>query len=542
MTITAPAISAPWAISSPSVAVVEPLDDQRELQADQDEERRVEEEDQDLPDRVPLDPGGRSRELGGEAAHVDADRHGGEHAGDADRLGRQVREVGGDEGDRDLDRRVVEPAAHGGDDRADADADRDPADRADDELAARLQQAEAAGDDGRHRELVGDEGGAVVDQALALDDRDDPVRDAQLAADRGRRDGIGGRDDRAEDERRRPVEAEHVVGDGGDADHRRQDEPDRKQRDRPDVSAKLAKRREERRRVEDRRQEDQEDEVRVELDLRRARHERRARRRRSPAGSGTGSAGTALRRAAGPSPARDERQRNLEMQAQADGVERLVAAEHRDRVAGCERSHAVARRVRGRADVGEEHAPRGVQQLLWDARLALVHVEPRGADLAGSRAPARAPPSPRACPRAVLTRTAWALIRSSSAAADQMAGRLAAGSMEAHDVRALQELGELDLLGAQLPLGIRLRRAGRVEDRAGERADQLRVAPPDPPEPDDAEGARRSARGRASRPDPSPSSGPREGVSSASRARRAAATVRPRPARRSRSSARRGCS
>ena len=61
-------------------AIVEPLDDQRELQADQDEERGVEEEDQDLPDGDPLDPGGRGRELGGEPAHVDADGHGGEHA------------------------------------------------------------------------------------------------------------------------------------------------------------------------------------------------------------------------------------------------------------------------------------------------------------------------------------------------------------------------------------------------------------------------------------------------------------------------------
>ena len=63
------------------------------------------------------------------------------------------------------------------------------------------------------------------------------------------------------------------MSDGGDADHRRQDEPDRKQRDRTDVPAKLAKRREERGRVEERRQQDEQDQVRLELDLGGARHE-----------------------------------------------------------------------------------------------------------------------------------------------------------------------------------------------------------------------------------------------------------------------------
>ncbi len=256
--------------------VVEALDDQRKLEADEHEERRVEEEDQDLPDGVSLDPGGRGRQLGGEATHVDADGHRGEDARDADRLSREIREVGGGQGDRDLDGRVVEPAPDRGDDRADADADRDAADRADHELAACLEQAEAAGHDGGDRELVRDQRRAVVDEALALDDRDDPVRDTELAPDGGRRDRVGGGDDRAQDERGRPVESQGEVRHRRDADHRRQDEADRQQGDRPDIPAKLAKRREERRRVQDRRQEDEQDEVGFEGNLGRAGHERRA--------------------------------------------------------------------------------------------------------------------------------------------------------------------------------------------------------------------------------------------------------------------------
>ena len=79
----------------------------------------------------------------------------------------------------------------------------------------------------------------------------------ELPADRSRGDGVGGRDDCSEDERGRPVETERVVGDCGNSDHRRKDESDRQQGDRPDVAAKLPKRREERRRIEDQRQQDE---------------------------------------------------------------------------------------------------------------------------------------------------------------------------------------------------------------------------------------------------------------------------------------------
>ena len=115
--ITVAAISAPSAISAGAQAV-DPVDDGRQLQADEHEERRVEQEGDDLPDGVALDPGRRRGQPRGQPAHVDADGDRGEDAGDPERLGRQVGEVGGEQGDRDLDRRVVEPAADGRDDRA----------------------------------------------------------------------------------------------------------------------------------------------------------------------------------------------------------------------------------------------------------------------------------------------------------------------------------------------------------------------------------------------------------------------------------------
>ena len=76
-------------------------------------------------------------------AHVDADRDRGEHGGDVQRLGREVGEVAAEQGDRDLERRVVEPPADLPDQPADGEADRDAADDAGDEREPGLAEREA---------------------------------------------------------------------------------------------------------------------------------------------------------------------------------------------------------------------------------------------------------------------------------------------------------------------------------------------------------------------------------------------------------------
>ena len=189
---------------------------------------------------------------GREAAHVDAHGDRGQDARGADGLGRQVGEVGGKERDRHLHGRVVQSPPDSRDGGADRDADRDAAKGADDELAARLHQAEAPGDHGGHGEPVGDQRRSVVDQGLALDDRHDPPRHAKPASDRGCRDRIGRRDDRSQHERLGPAEPQQAVGRGRDRDHGRQHQPNGQQPDRPDVATQLAQGREEGRRVEQR--------------------------------------------------------------------------------------------------------------------------------------------------------------------------------------------------------------------------------------------------------------------------------------------------
>ena len=199
---------------------------------------------------------------------VDAGRHRGQDRRDAERLGRQVGEVRRDQRDRDLRRRVVQRLAQPGDDVADGDADRDADDRVEDEAPARLGQREAPGDRGRDRELVGDERRRVVDQRLALDDRHVAPRGADPRGDRRRRDGIGGRHDGAQHEGRLPRHAvDELVGDERHAHHREDHEADGEQADLAEVVAQLAQRGEEGRGVEQRRQDDDEHDVGVELDV-----------------------------------------------------------------------------------------------------------------------------------------------------------------------------------------------------------------------------------------------------------------------------------
>jgi hypothetical protein len=142
------------------------------------------------------------------------------------------------------------------------------------ETARRLGQREAARDDGDDGEAVGDERGAVVDEALALDQRDQPAGKTQSSSDRGSRCRVRGRDDRSEHEGLGPAEAgDHGVGDDRDRQHRGQHEADGEERDRANVRAELPQRREEGRPVQEGRQDRDQHEVGSELDARHAGHE-----------------------------------------------------------------------------------------------------------------------------------------------------------------------------------------------------------------------------------------------------------------------------
>ena len=135
-------------------------------------------------------------------------------------------------------------------------------------------ERERAGDDRSDGELEEDERGAVVDEALALDDRDRATRHAEPARDRRRGDRVGRRDDRAEHECRRPTRGRSRSG--SDRDRRpssRSTSPIASSEIGSDVPPQLAQAGVEGGRVEERRQDADEHDVRRQRDVRHARRE-----------------------------------------------------------------------------------------------------------------------------------------------------------------------------------------------------------------------------------------------------------------------------
>ena len=128
-------------------------------------------------------------------------------------------------------------------------------------------------DHGTHGRGVHDEGGGVVEHPLPLEDRDETVRQAQAPSDGRRRHGIRSSDDRSEHPGRPPAETRRV-GDDGDEAGARDGEAHGEQEDRAGLPPELPERGPLRRGEEQRRQDDGQDEVGVELDPRHPRDER----------------------------------------------------------------------------------------------------------------------------------------------------------------------------------------------------------------------------------------------------------------------------
>ena len=134
--------------------------------------------------------------------------------------------------------------------------------------------ANCARRDGRQRRRVDHERGGVVEQAFAVDDRDDVTRQPKALEHGDRRQLVGRRDDGAENERRGPRHArDDRVREDGDRGCRHEDEPERERRDLTAVLPHDVGRRGDRFPIQQRREKDQQHEVGVELDLRQPRHE-----------------------------------------------------------------------------------------------------------------------------------------------------------------------------------------------------------------------------------------------------------------------------
>ncbi len=269
-------------------AVLDVAEDPARLQTDQQEHHVLEQELDRAPVQPLRDPGGRGLQDRRLVAQQQAGDHHREHSGAVDLLGRHVGDERRDQRDAGVDDRVGHAAAHTADDEEQQQADGHAPGGGEQEVQADVEHGDLVAErDGGARAPdrdggpQGHQGGRVVEQRLALQDRDDPARDADAAGDRGRRHGVRRRDDRAEGERRRPGHVrDDVVGHHRDADRREGDQPDRQQQDRATVGVEVDQRRLQRRGVQQRRQQPDQHHLGGQVHLGDERQERRARAER----------------------------------------------------------------------------------------------------------------------------------------------------------------------------------------------------------------------------------------------------------------------
>ena len=134
------------------------------------------------------------------------------------------------------------------------------------ERDAGASERECARDGSREREAVEHESGRVVHEALPADDRRDAARDRDSLENCLRSNRVRRRDDRAERKGQRPGKlGDRRVHDDGNHRHREDDQADGVQPDRPCVALELHPVRRPGRTVEQRRHDEQHDDVGVDV-------------------------------------------------------------------------------------------------------------------------------------------------------------------------------------------------------------------------------------------------------------------------------------
>ena len=122
------------------------LDDRPQLQPNEDEQRRVDDEVEDVPHEEPLQARTRGDDARPAQAHVDPRRHDGEHPRRAELVRWDERRVAGEERDRDAELRVRRALADLRDEPADRQSDGDPTRRTHDQRDDGVAQRERAAD------------------------------------------------------------------------------------------------------------------------------------------------------------------------------------------------------------------------------------------------------------------------------------------------------------------------------------------------------------------------------------------------------------
>ncbi len=241
-------------------------------QPDQHEDQGLQHEHHEFPHRHGVAPDMGIEGLVLPPAQHQPAGHDGEHPGGVDLLGGEIGGVGGQETQHRDGVGVVQAPDQRVHRQAGDQPDRDPRRRQPGEAARRRPGAEAAGQRRRHGEAVEHEARGVVDEALALQDRDHPAGQGDPGQHRLGGDRVGGRHDGAQREAGRPgQDRRRRVGDEPDRQGGEQDRAQRQGQDRAEACPEVAPDGEVGRFEQERRQEQDHDQVRIEIEGRQAR-------------------------------------------------------------------------------------------------------------------------------------------------------------------------------------------------------------------------------------------------------------------------------
>ena len=244
----------------------EAVDDGLGLQTRQQEDQRLGCPGEQVPEEISLQPRGRPDEAAPVPRHVESGDDAADHARTAEAMGWPECDEGRRQRQQDLRARIIGGVAQAQHHPADRQSKGDLAHDDEDELRSRLGQREGAGRNCRQRKAEHDQGRGIVYEALAFQNGQQPLRQHQIARDRERRHGIGWRDDRSEHEADRHGKAEQIVGHEGNARRRSHDAADGQQKDRPQVCAEAQPAHIHAGRIEQRRQQDHQDDLRLQLE------------------------------------------------------------------------------------------------------------------------------------------------------------------------------------------------------------------------------------------------------------------------------------
>ena len=252
----------------------QPSGDLGQLQADEHEHQTVEEEHQQVPHRTRDDAClGRDDLRRVTPAHQPRSHHR-KHARHMHRLRQDIGHVRHRQSRQHFDKNIAKAAVNRHEQHRHRDTDGDAAGRHSDKLHTGVDQRKRARHHCRHRELVDHQARGVVDQTLAFENGHHAARYVQARQNGGGRHRVRRRDDGPEHECRRPRHIRHQHLERG-PDRKRGDDyqANGQQADRADIDLEIAPRRQQRRLIQDGRQHQRQDKLRVQWQFRQIRHE-----------------------------------------------------------------------------------------------------------------------------------------------------------------------------------------------------------------------------------------------------------------------------